>query len=690
MRKILQKALASLLCLVLVLSLAPMALAADASGYRARHYDEDIIVGFQSPDAPLVIDTEYKYALIELRKQFPAELTVFMGGTVFYEQDEGESISIHHIEPAVTESVAVTWKCTEDYDEDLDVFHFVPALDEEHLADSVELPVITVHVLGALERPPMPVFEDVPDYDVIPSGDFGTTVEGVLPIYYNNFENGVLPPIRNQSPFGTCWAFSTIAAAEADLIHDGIYDTSVDLSELHLAYYNYHDFYDEKVCNIGDTVRLNGADYLNAGGSPTYGTLDLANLIGPVQEADVPYSLGRSYQPGPDEGRSGTLQILSIYRCPLSNPAVVKQAIIDHGAVTASYDDQDQFYSATYNSYYLPTSNGTNHCVAIVGWDDNFPRNNFRGGTPEGDGAWLIRNSWGVNSYNHGGYFWLSYYDKGLYQTASALDVAPTRYQHIYSYDNVPPMWTWTVESGSAIEQEFHIDGGEEIQAVGVYCPTPNASLTLTVVCGNVSSEATINAATPGYYVAPLSSPMTIVETSDVTVQYIINGSVDQVSVSGEGPGTFRPYIDKTYYNIYYIAECGSGLIANGDLKTKDARIKLFTNDMSEFPVPDFGLPDDLRSIGAEAFSGSFSYAWVPENQVSIGPRAFANCPNLLYIHIPAQVKDISENAFEGLTGLTILGVDGSTAETYARNHGLSFMSITDFGSGENADDSNG
>ena len=111
---------------------------------------------------------------------------------------------------------------------------------------------------------------------------------------------------------------------------------------------------------------------------------------------------------------------------------------------------------------------------------------------------------------------------------------------------------------------------------------------------------------------------------------------------------------------------------------------------MSEFPVPDFGLPDDLRSIGAEAFSGSFCYAWVPENQVSIGPRAFANCPNLLYIHIPARVKDISENAFEGLTGLTILGVHGSTAETYARSHGLSFMSITDFGSGENADDSNG
>lgn len=38
-----------------------------------------------------------------------------------------------------------------------------------------------------------------------------------------------------------------------------------------------------------------------------------------------------------------------------------------------------------------------NHCVTIVGWDDNYPRDNFAN-RPSGDGAWLIANSYGTNT----------------------------------------------------------------------------------------------------------------------------------------------------------------------------------------------------------------------------------------------------------------------------------------------------
>ena len=46
-----------------------------------------------------------------------------------------------------------------------------------------------------------------------------------------------------------------------------------------------------------------------------------------------------------------------------------------------------------------------NHAVQIVGWDDNIPKEYFQdaqGNSPEHDGGWLIRNSWGDWSYMHG------------------------------------------------------------------------------------------------------------------------------------------------------------------------------------------------------------------------------------------------------------------------------------------------
>ena len=68
-----------------------------------------------------------------------------------------------------------------------------------------------------------------------------------------------------------------------------------------------------------------------------------------------------------------------------------------------------------------------NHAVCIVGYDDNFPKENFNdpNGTIGGDGAWIIKNSWGhddasdpKNNFYWGnsgdGYFYLSYYDQSM------------------------------------------------------------------------------------------------------------------------------------------------------------------------------------------------------------------------------------------------------------------------------------
>ena len=136
--KTMRRLFGSLLCLALLVCLVPTAWAvgdADAAAYETRLYGKDIIVGFESPDPP-VIDTAYKYALIELRKEFPVRLNALMGGTAFYERDEDGTLSIHHVDAASTQEIDVGWKCLEDYDEDPDVFHFVPVHDEKKIAEA--------------------------------------------------------------------------------------------------------------------------------------------------------------------------------------------------------------------------------------------------------------------------------------------------------------------------------------------------------------------------------------------------------------------------------------------------------------------------------------------------------------------------------------------------------------------------
>ena len=66
-------------------------------------------------------------------------------------------------------------------------------------------------------------------------------------------------------------------------------------------------------------------------------------------------------------------------------------------------------------------------------------------------------------------------------------------------------------------------------------------------------------------------------------------------------------------------------------------------------------LPARLKTIEEEAFSGAaFEAVIIPDGCESIGSRAFANCPNLVYVRIPASVMYIAEDAFEGCDQVVI------------------------------------
>lgn len=83
---------------------------------------------------------------------------------------------------------------------------------------------------------------------------------------------------------------------------------------------------------------------------------------------------------------------------------VIKQAILDHGALfTNMFWDDDNYRSSDYTYYSDQADSLTNHAVLLAGWDDDKV-------TAGATGAWIIKNSWGT-TFGERGYFYISYRD---------------------------------------------------------------------------------------------------------------------------------------------------------------------------------------------------------------------------------------------------------------------------------------
>ena len=112
---------------------------------------------------------------------------------------------------------------------------------------------------------------------VYSAGDSGA---GAMPGRFDMRDVYPVTPVKNQSPYGTCWAHSAIASAESSVVRS---DPTVDLSELHAAYYaNFPNW-------IYDTEPTYVKELLNGGGSATAVTHLWAQWKGPAPESVMPY-----------------------------------------------------------------------------------------------------------------------------------------------------------------------------------------------------------------------------------------------------------------------------------------------------------------------------------------------------------------------------------------------------------------
>ncbi len=296
--------------------------------------------------------------------------------------------------------------------------------------------------------------------------------------------------------FGASAAAESSILSEMGLTSDEYnnkYGRELDLSEKHLAWWAYHSVpkKSEDATQAGEGVyifrenpkhkiRRNAA--YDMGGTPICATSIYSSGMGPVIESgkmtyggydnkgrrsygrDADWTLPdktREYfsfeiedgnmLPTPAVWKGDSLNEKGYLEYDHYDPAgtqAIKEELYKGKGVSIAYeadisnpeellDLQDGESAPTYMSknwaQYIDEDIMPNHMVCIIGWDDNYPVENFNEGhRPPAAGAWLVKNSWGTGTADesshdfndewgivdengkHTGCFWLSYYDQSI------------------------------------------------------------------------------------------------------------------------------------------------------------------------------------------------------------------------------------------------------------------------------------
>lgn len=329
-----------------------------------------------------------------------------------------------------------------------------------------------------------------------------------LPASYDLRNYSKVSPVRDQGAYGNCWAFATFGSMESCLLTGETWD----FSENNLA--NKH-----------------GLDSAYGDGGNQYMSLAyLGRWGGPVLESADPYSNGSS-SPG---GLTVQKHIQSAQFIPdrtsigSTDNDKIKQAIMTYGAIYSAYYHDNSYYNAANCAYYYNGSSYANHAITVMGWNDAFSRTNFNI-TPAGDGAFLIKNSWG-DAWGNAGYFWISYYDE-LIGTDNCLFLnaeSTANYASVYQYDPLGFCTSFGYESTTAWGANIFFDASGTIEAVSFYAPAAGASYEVRVytgatagspTSGTLSATKTGTLTYAGYYTVTLDTPVTYATRFSVVVK---------------------------------------------------------------------------------------------------------------------------------------------------------------------------
>ena len=319
-----------------------------------------------------------------------------------------------------------------------------------------------------------------------------------LPNRYDLRDEGLLTPIKDQNPYGTCWAFATYGSLESDLLK--LSQPAYDFSENNLV--NKHGF--DLGFDDGGNISMSSA-YLARGDGPVLESCDqYPNPGGSPNCPRVKYIEDIVWLPG---------------RANTNDNQYLKQAVYYHGAVYTSMYWNGTFYNSSTHTYYYNGAEKPNHAVVIVGWDDN---KQTQASNP---GAWIVRNSWG-EGFGEEGYFYVSYYDTAFAYETNAYFIDKPDLNNgnftIHQYDELG--LENALGCGNTIygANVFRTNKSQKIEAVSFFAYEPaDYEIRIYKNCNHPNNISTPPAITqtgsisdPGYYTIDLNTPLYVEKDS--------------------------------------------------------------------------------------------------------------------------------------------------------------------------------
>lgn len=269
--------------------------------------------------------------------------------------------------------------------------------------------------------------------------------------------------VKNQGVRSTCWAFAALTALETTLLPETQYEFSIDHMSMN---------------NSFNASQFDGGDY----------SMALAYLTawqGPVLEKDDPYGDRVS-----DSSLQPVVHVQEAQIIASKNFEKIKEMVYKYGGVQSSLytsitnaNGTSKYYNKEKAAYCYIGEEKPNHDVVIIGWDDNYPKENFNANI-ESNGAFICQSSWG-ETFGEKGVFYVSYMDAniGIHNVVYTGVEKVDNYDRIYQTDLCGWQGILGYESNYGyFANVYESESPEKIRAVGFYATDVETSYTVYVV----------------------------------------------------------------------------------------------------------------------------------------------------------------------------------------------------------------